>query len=63
MTENSSNEKQDNDLEMLKLFRERQDAEATLHWSRNSYFLVVMSILLIARAAKSHCRKKFILLF
>jgi hypothetical protein len=26
----------------------RQDSEATLHWSRNSYFLVVMSILILA---------------
>ena len=42
----------DKDLELLKLFRERQDAEATLHWSRNSYFLVVMSILLIAYGQK-----------
>jgi len=36
------------DLEKLKLFTERQDAEARLHWSRNSYFLVVMSILMVA---------------
>jgi hypothetical protein len=40
------------DLEMLKLFRARQDAEATLHWSRNSYFLVVISILFVAYGQK-----------
>ena len=52
MTENSSKEKQNYELKMLKLFQKRQDAEATLHWSRNSYFLVVMSILLIAYGQK-----------
>ena len=36
------------DLDKLKLFTERQDEEAKLHWSRNSYFLVVMSILMVA---------------
>lgn len=36
------------DLSRLELFRERQDLEAKLHWSRNSYFLVVMSILILA---------------
>jgi len=43
---------QQEDLDKLKLFRERQDAEATLHWSRNSYFLVVMSILFVAYGQK-----------
>ncbi len=36
------------DLKRLKLFTERQDAEARLHWSRNSYFLVVGSFLILA---------------
>lgn len=40
------------DLNKLKLFTERQDAEARLHWSRNSYFLVVMSILILAFGQK-----------
>lgn len=40
------------DLEKLKLFRERQDAEATLHWNRNSYFLVVIGILFVAYGQK-----------
>ena len=40
------------DLSRLKLFTERQHSEATLHWSRNSYFLVVMSILILAFGQK-----------
>ena len=40
------------DLNRLKLFTERQDAEAKLHWSRNSYFLVVISILFLAIGQK-----------
>lgn len=40
------------DLNKLKLFTERQDAEAKLHWSRNSYFLVVISILFLAFGQK-----------
>jgi len=36
----------------LRLFTNRQDAEAKLHWSRNSYFLVVMSILILAYGQK-----------
>jgi len=40
------------DLNKLKLFTERQDAEARLHWNRNSYFLVVMSILILAFGQK-----------
>jgi len=40
------------DLSRLKLFTERQDSEAKLHWSRNSYFLVVMSILILAFGQK-----------
>ena len=40
------------DLSRLKLFTERQDAEAKLHWSRNSYFLVVNSILVLAFGQK-----------
>ena len=43
---------QSEDLERLKLFTERQDSEAKLHWSRNSYFLVVMSILILAFGQK-----------
>jgi hypothetical protein len=35
-------------LDQLRLFTDRQDAEAQLHWNRNSYFLVVMSILILA---------------
>lgn len=44
-------EKSEN-LNRLRLFTERQDAEAKLHWSRNSYFLVVMSILILAFGQK-----------
>lgn len=51
MSENSDSKKEI-DLEKLKMLRERQDAEATLHWSRNSYFLVVMSLLLVAYSQK-----------
>jgi len=40
------------DLSQLKLFTERQHSEASLHWSRNSYFLVVMSILILAFGQK-----------
>lgn len=40
------------DLEKLKLFTKRQDAEARLHWKRNSYFLVVVSILILAFTQK-----------
>ncbi|MEM5867687.1 MAG: hypothetical protein QXG39_07190 [Candidatus Aenigmatarchaeota archaeon] len=40
------------ELDLLKLFTDRQDAEARLHWSRNSYFLVVMSILILAFSQK-----------
>jgi hypothetical protein len=40
------------DAEKLKLFTDRQDEEAKLHWSRNSYFLVVMSILFVAYGQK-----------
>jgi hypothetical protein len=36
------------DLSRLKLITDRQDSEAKLHWSRNSYFLVVKSILILA---------------
>jgi len=49
---NDSGSAQQDDLDRLKLFRERQDAEAKLHWSRNSYFLVVMSILFVAYGQK-----------
>jgi hypothetical protein len=44
--------KESEDLNRLKLFTERQDAEAKLHWSRNSYFLVVNSILILAFGQK-----------
>jgi len=44
--------KESDDMSRLKLFTERQDAEAKLHWSRNSYFLVVMSILIVALGQK-----------
>lgn len=40
------------DLEKLKLFKMRQETEATLHWSRNSYFLITMSILFVAFGQK-----------
>lgn len=40
------------DLSRLKLITERQDSEAKLHWDRNSYFLVVMSILTLAFGQK-----------
>lgn len=32
----------------LKVYVDRQDNEATLHWARNSYFLVGLSFLVIA---------------
>jgi len=51
MSENPDTNKE-SDLEKLKLLRARQDAEATLHWSRNSYFLVVNSLLLVAYSQK-----------
>ena len=38
--------------DMLRIFTNRQDAEVNLHWSRNSYFLVVMSILILAYGQK-----------
>lgn len=40
------------DLSSLKLVTERQSSEASLHWNRNSYFLVVMSILTLAFGQK-----------
>jgi len=36
------------DLEKLKLFTGMQHSEANLHWSRNNYFLMCSSILLLA---------------
>jgi hypothetical protein len=39
-------------MEGMKMFVERQDNEATLHWSRNSYFMVVISILTVAFSQK-----------
>lgn len=39
-------------MEDMKMFVERQDNEATLHWSRNSYFMVVISILTVAFSQK-----------
>jgi hypothetical protein len=35
-------------MQVLALLTQRQETEAKLHWSRNSYFLVVMSILILA---------------
>jgi hypothetical protein len=32
----------------VKFYTDKQDSEATLHWARNSYFLVAMSFLVIA---------------
>jgi hypothetical protein len=32
----------------LKVYVDRQDNEATLHWARNSYFLVGLSFLVVA---------------
>lgn len=45
-----SNQKDANSPEMksLELIRGRQESEATLNWSRNSYFLVVLSLLTLA---------------
>jgi len=51
------------DINRLKLFTERQDAEAKLHWSRNSYFLVVMSILILAFGQKPVESSSQLLLF
>jgi hypothetical protein len=51
MSNDQQSSNQDN-LARLKMFTERQDAEARLHWSRNSYFLVVMSILFVAYGQK-----------
>jgi len=44
--------KESEDLNRLKLITDRQGSEANLHWSRNSYFLVVMSILTLAFGQK-----------
>jgi hypothetical protein len=35
-------------LGQIKVFIDRQDNEATLHWARNSYFLVGISFLVVA---------------
>ncbi len=36
------------DIEKVRLFAKMQQSEAKLHWRRNSYFLLVSSILLVA---------------
>jgi hypothetical protein len=51
MSSNESSAKPD-DIAKMKMFTDRQDAEARLHWSRNSVFLVVMSILFVAYGQK-----------
>lgn len=40
------------DFAKLEMFTNKQNAEAKLHWQRNSYFLVVMSILFVAYGQK-----------
>jgi hypothetical protein len=35
-------------LDQIKMLVDRQDAEATLHWTRNNYFLVGLSFLVVA---------------
>ncbi|MGD0996665.1 MAG: hypothetical protein ABR909_14230 [Candidatus Bathyarchaeia archaeon] len=35
-------------MKSLELIKSRQESEATLNWSRNSYFLVVLSLLTLA---------------
>lgn len=35
-------------LGQIEFYTQKQDAEATLHWARNSYFLVSMSFLVVA---------------
>jgi len=40
------------DEEKLKIIIAKQDSEASLNWSRNSYFLVVMGILTLAYTQK-----------
>src|SRR5437879_8327709 len=39
---------EDEALRKLELFTKMQQSEAGLHWQRNSYFLLVSSILLVA---------------
>lgn len=41
-----------NDKDALELIVKRQESEATLSWSRNSYFLVVLSLLTLAYSQK-----------
>jgi len=43
-----SSDENDNDKSSLELVVKRQESEATLNWSRNSYFLVVLSLLTLA---------------
>ena len=42
MTENQD------EIEKLKIIRDRQQSEASLHWTRNNIFLICSSILLLA---------------
>jgi len=39
-------------IKSLELIKGRQESEATLNWSRNSYFLVVLSLLTLAYTQK-----------
>ena len=43
-------EDSDPDLEKLKIFMQLQQNEINYHWSRNNYFLLMSSILLVALA-------------
>lgn len=47
-----SNQQQATDLKALEMIKSRQESEAALNWSRNSYFLVVMSLLTLAYSQK-----------
>ena len=47
-----SNPQQATELKSLELIKSRQESEAALNWSRNSYFLVVMSLLTLAYSQK-----------
>lgn len=48
MNPEEQSEQRNNDIKNLELVTKRQESEATLNWSRNSYFLVVLSLLTLA---------------
>jgi hypothetical protein len=48
----SMSTEQEQNMKALELIKGRQESEANLNWSRNSYFLVVMSLLTLAYTQK-----------